>query len=247
MFAANLPVVTVNIPEPGWSLDLPLSATAVTTPVGRRFVAGHTVFTWKWIWKAAGLGRHTRQLNKNWEWSLQRDAGWEGVQSYCTGLSGSGRKHRRKRTKEILKYAPFDIERNVGRDAIRYVLCWLYPWQIQYSSLVMVKEPVLTAALHLSDKVTVYLSDHRRRKRTPGSQEMHWSDDTGDEQQLKALLELRLLQYEVKKWFSTHFKWGTLSIRFIHLSKALSLKMNKSAVYYISTFCSGKLLKRVDL
>lgn len=47
MFAANLPVVTVNIPEPGWSLDLPLSATAVTTPVGCRFVAGHTVFTWK--------------------------------------------------------------------------------------------------------------------------------------------------------------------------------------------------------
>lgn len=24
------------------------------------------------------------QLNKNWEWSLQRDAVWEGVQSYCT-------------------------------------------------------------------------------------------------------------------------------------------------------------------
>lgn len=47
MFAANLPVVTVNIPEPGWSLDLPLSATAVTTPVGCRFVAGHAVFTWK--------------------------------------------------------------------------------------------------------------------------------------------------------------------------------------------------------
>lgn len=47
MFAANLPVVTVNIPEPGWSLDLPLSATAVTTPVGCRFAAGHTVFTWK--------------------------------------------------------------------------------------------------------------------------------------------------------------------------------------------------------
>lgn len=107
MFAANLPVVTVNIPEPGWSLDLPLSATAVTTPVGCRFVAGHTVFTWKWIWKAAGLGRHTIQLNKNWEWSLQRDAVWEGVQSYCTGPSGSGRKQRRKRTKDILKYAPF--------------------------------------------------------------------------------------------------------------------------------------------
>lgn len=47
MFAANLPVVTVNIPEPGWSLDLPLSATAVTTPVGCRFAAGHAVFTWK--------------------------------------------------------------------------------------------------------------------------------------------------------------------------------------------------------
>lgn len=47
MFAANLPVVTVNIPEPGWSLDSPLSATAVTTPVGCRFVAGHAVFTWK--------------------------------------------------------------------------------------------------------------------------------------------------------------------------------------------------------
>lgn len=47
MFAANLPVVTVNIPEPGWSLDLPLSATAVTTAVGCRFVAGHAVFTWK--------------------------------------------------------------------------------------------------------------------------------------------------------------------------------------------------------
>lgn len=47
LFAANLPVVTVNIPEPGWSLDLPLSATAVTTAVGCRFVAGHAVFTWK--------------------------------------------------------------------------------------------------------------------------------------------------------------------------------------------------------
>lgn len=47
MFAANLPVVTVNIPEPGWSLDSPLSATAVTTPVGCRFVAGRALFTWK--------------------------------------------------------------------------------------------------------------------------------------------------------------------------------------------------------
>lgn len=34
MFTANLLAVTVNIPERGWSLDLPLSATAVTTPVG---------------------------------------------------------------------------------------------------------------------------------------------------------------------------------------------------------------------
>lgn len=134
MFAANLPVVTVNIPEPGWSLDLPLSATAVTTPVGCRFVAGHTVFTWKWIWKAAGLGRHTTQLNKNWEWSLQRDAVWEGVQSYCTGPSGSGRKHRRKRTKDILKYTPFDIDRNVTRNAIRYVLCWLYPRHCRFNT-----------------------------------------------------------------------------------------------------------------
>lgn len=39
-----------------------------------------------------------------------------GFQSYCTGPSGSGRKHRRKRTKDILKYAPFDIDRSVGRE-----------------------------------------------------------------------------------------------------------------------------------
>lgn len=122
MFAANLPVVTVNIPEPGWSLDLPLSATAVTTAVGCRFVAGHAVFTWKWIWKAAGLGRHTIPLNKTPERPVQRVAVWEGVQSYCCGPGRSGRKHRRKRAKDILKHTPFDIDRNVARNAIGYVL-----------------------------------------------------------------------------------------------------------------------------
>lgn len=51
--------------------------------------------------------------------------------------------------------------------------------QIQYFSLVvMLKEPMLTAALHLSNKVTVYLLDHRGRILKVGSQEMHRSDDT---------------------------------------------------------------------
>lgn len=50
--------------------------------------------------------------------------------------------------------------------------------QIQHFSLVMLKDPMLTAALHLSNKVTVYLLDHRSRKRTVGSEEMHRSDDT---------------------------------------------------------------------
>lgn len=178
MFAANLPVVTVNIPEPGWSLDLPLSATAVTTPVGCRFVAGHAVFTWKWIWKATGLGRHTIRLNKNREWPLQRDPVWEGVQSYCSGPGGSGHKHRRKRTKDILKHAPFDIDRNVWRNAIRYVSCWLYPGRRTFNtfSLVMVKDPMLTTALRLSHKVTVYLLDHRRRMKIPGDAEIEWPD-----------------------------------------------------------------------
>lgn len=36
--------------------------------------------------------------------------------------------------------------------------------QIQPSSLVMLKELVLTVALHLADKVTVDLSDHRSRE-----------------------------------------------------------------------------------
>lgn len=39
--------------------------------------------------------------------------------------------------------------------------------QIQYSPLVMLKAPVLTG-LHLSNKVTVYLSDHRGRVRKVG-------------------------------------------------------------------------------
>lgn len=105
---------------------------------------------------------------------------WEGVQSYCTGPSGSGRKHRRKRTKDILKYAPFDIERNAGEEchSICFVLTVSRPLQIQYLALVMLKEPVLTAALHLSNKVTVYLLDHRSRIRTVGSQVKHRSDDT---------------------------------------------------------------------
>lgn len=99
---------------------------------------------------------------------------WEGVQSYCAGPSGSGCKHRRKRTKNILKYAPFDIDRNVARNAIRYafMLTVSRALQIQYLSLVMLKDPMLTAALHLSNKVTVYLLDHRSRMGMVRSHEM---------------------------------------------------------------------------
>lgn len=34
---------------------------------------------------------------------------------------GSGRKHRRKRAKDILKHTPFDIDRNAAGNAIGYV------------------------------------------------------------------------------------------------------------------------------
>lgn len=201
MFAANLPVVTVNIPEPGWSLDSPLSATAVTTPVGCRFAAGHTVFTWKWIWKAAGLGRHTTQLNKKKRVVIATRCSVGGSPKLLQlAPSGSGRKHGRKRTKDILKYAPFDIDRNVGRNAVRYVLCWRYPGHCRFNTppLVMVKEPMLTAALHLSNKVTVYLSDHRRRRRMVRSQEMHRSNDTEECMNTDlSLQEQRLWQYGV--------------------------------------------------
>lgn len=47
--------------------------------------------------------------------------------------------------------------------------------QIQYFSLVMVKGLMLTTGLHLSNKVTVYLLDHRRRVER---WEMHGSEDT---------------------------------------------------------------------
>lgn len=50
--------------------------------------------------------------------------------------------------------------------------------QIQYLSLVMLKDIMLTATLHLSNKVTVYLLDHRSRMRKVGSRVMHRSDDT---------------------------------------------------------------------
>lgn len=53
---------------------------------------------------------------------MQRGAVWEGVQSYCCGPGGSGRKHRRKRAKDILKHTPFDMDRNAARNAIGYVL-----------------------------------------------------------------------------------------------------------------------------
>lgn len=111
---------------------------------------------------------------------MRRDAVWEGVQSYCTGPGGSGRKHRRKRTKDILKYAPFDIDRNVGEEchSIRVMLTVSRPACIQYlSPLVMVKQLVLTAALHLSNKVTVYLIGPQE-ERDSRSQEMHRSGNT---------------------------------------------------------------------
>ena len=44
-----------------------------------------------------------------------------------------------------------------------FVLTVSMELQIQYSSLVMLRDLMLTAALHLSNKVTVYLSDHRSR------------------------------------------------------------------------------------
>ncbi len=52
-------VVTVNIPERDRSLFWLLSGTAVTTPVGCRFVANQSMFTWKWISKVERRGMHT--------------------------------------------------------------------------------------------------------------------------------------------------------------------------------------------
>lgn len=101
---------------------------------------------------------------------MQRDAGGEkrgggvglGVRRYCTGPSGSGRKHRRKRTKDILKYAPFDIDRNGGpRNATRYVfMLTVSGGHNQYFSPCHVKGHRVDRwrPFHLSDKVTVYLS-----------------------------------------------------------------------------------------
>lgn len=55
----TVPVTTVNIPERNRGLFWPLSATAVTTPVGCRFAAGQSMFTWKWISKVVWRGMHT--------------------------------------------------------------------------------------------------------------------------------------------------------------------------------------------
>lgn len=100
--------------------------------------------------------------------------GWGGVRRYCTGPSGSGRKHRRKRTKDILKYAPFDIDRNAGSgNATRYVIMLTVsgghgPHPIP---LVMKKDTMLTASvpsfIKQGDSLSIG-SDHRRRARTAG-------------------------------------------------------------------------------
>lgn len=80
--------------------------------------------------------------------------------------SGSGRKHRRKRAKDILKHAAFDIDRNAGEEChpIGFrVDCIRGAADPTLSPLVMLKVPVLTAGRRLSDAVTVDPSDHRRR------------------------------------------------------------------------------------
>lgn len=107
---------------------------------------------------------HKPRLNKNREWSLQRGAGWEG-ESNVIALAPLGQgANTGVNALRISSNTHLLILRGMcWGDAIRYGLCWLYPGRIQYLSLVMVKEPMLTAALHLSNKVTVYLLDHRRR------------------------------------------------------------------------------------
>lgn len=110
-----------------------------------------------------------------------------GVRRYCTGPSGSGRKHRRKRTKDILKYAPFDIDRNGGpRNATRYVFMLTvsgghgpHPILLPLSCKRTPCWPL--ASFHLSNKLTVYLwlrttgGERGRRDRPP--QLLRESDD----------------------------------------------------------------------
>lgn len=150
-------MVTVNIPEWCRSSAWLLSSTAVTTAVGCRFVAGQSVFTWKWISKVEWRGMHTTLTG----WREEKSSGghWGVIHSQRGGTEviaqrpiGSGCKHWRKWAKDFLKYAPFwywEVFAGECPALGSYVVCIQGP--LQYTPLVMLKRPQSSHAYHKRD------------------------------------------------------------------------------------------------
>lgn len=60
--------------------------------------------------KRPGLGRHTKRLNKNSEWSVQRDAGGEGRRGVGGGVQGGS---------GVIALAPVGQGANTGVNELR--------------------------------------------------------------------------------------------------------------------------------
>lgn len=146
-------------------MDLPLSATAVTTAVGRR---------------VCGWPRRVyleMNLKSGWDWEGTQSPERPPLAARCKCVGRASRviavtpppcKHRRKRAKDILKHT----DGNAARNAIGYVLSLLTVsgWggggtaRFGARPLVVLKVPIVDRRpSFIQTSLTVDPSDHRRR------------------------------------------------------------------------------------